>query len=162
MTKKRQRTEKSKYKHQSTGDYCTCAAYIAEIMCMRNAQNKNKGSLPYKFWNTKPWDWTFKRQLFLANKVLKKYSESVVLRAINSPEAKSIFSLSNKRLISIIVKYKKIVDKEQEREIKPSQIVDNPQIRKNTFGKKTTLSKLRSLDKDGKKSDEKKIDKENN
>ena len=43
----RKRTEKSKYKHQSTGEHCTCAAYIAEIMCMKYAQFKNKGSLPY-------------------------------------------------------------------------------------------------------------------
>ena len=42
----RKRTEKSKYRHESTGDYCTCAAYVAEIMCKRNAENKNVGSLP--------------------------------------------------------------------------------------------------------------------
>ena len=30
--KKRKRTHKSKYKHETTGDHCTCAAYIAEII----------------------------------------------------------------------------------------------------------------------------------
>ena len=72
--KKRKRTEKSKYKHESTGEYCTCSAYVAEIMCRKNAENKNVGSLPYKFWSKKPWDWTFKRQLFAANKILKDKS----------------------------------------------------------------------------------------
>ena len=71
MTKKRKRSNKSKYKHESTGDYCTCAQYVAAIMCQRNAERKNQGSLPYKFWNKKPWDWTYKKQLFVANKVLK-------------------------------------------------------------------------------------------
>ena len=59
---KRKRTAKSKYTHQPTGDYCTCAAYIAEVICIRNAEFKNEGSLPDKFWNKKPWNWTFKRQ----------------------------------------------------------------------------------------------------
>ena len=66
---KRKRTEKSKYKHQSTGDHCTCAAYVAEIMCMKYAEYKNVGSLPFKFWSVKPWDWTFKKQLIAANKI---------------------------------------------------------------------------------------------
>ena len=47
-----------------------------------------RGSLPFKFWNKKPWDWTFKKQLFLANKLIKKYSEIIVVRAVNSEEFK--------------------------------------------------------------------------
>ena len=92
--KKRKRTTKSKYKHESTGDYCTCAAYVAEIMCKRNAERKNQGSLPHKFWNKKPWDWTFKKQMFAANKILKeqKITEQALVKAIHSDEFKSIFS----------------------------------------------------------------------
>ena len=92
---KRKRSDKSKYKHESTGDYCTCAAYVAEIMCKRNAESKNVGSLPYKFWSKKPWDWTFKRQLFAANKLLNKYSEEALVKAINSSEFRGIFSLNH-------------------------------------------------------------------
>ena len=88
---KRRRTEKSKYKHESTGDHCTCAAYVAEIMCKRNAESKNEGSLPYKFWSKKPWNWTFKRQLFAANKLLKKYSEEALVKAVGSSEFRGIF-----------------------------------------------------------------------
>ena len=95
--KKRKRTEKSKYKHQSTGEYCTCAAYVAEMMCMRNAENKNQGSLPYKFWSKKPWDWTFKRQMIAANRILKdhKISEQALVKAILSDDFKGIFSLNH-------------------------------------------------------------------
>ena len=50
---KRKRTEKSKYKHQSTGDHCTCSSYLAELMCLRLAEYKNEGNLTYKFWNKK-------------------------------------------------------------------------------------------------------------
>lgn len=142
---KRERTEKSKYRHQSTGDYCTCAAYVAEIMCMRNAENKNQGSLPYKFWNRKPWDWTFKRQLFAARKLLKTYSEAALVKAIHSDEFRGIFSLNNPRALPIIKKYAKIVEEEQNKQ-QQLQITENPVARKKTYGKKSSLNKLRSLE----------------
>lgn len=142
---KRQRTEKSKYRHQSTGDYCTCAAYVAEIMCMRNAENKNQGSLPYKFWSKKPWDWTFKRQLFAARKLLKTFSEAALVKAIHSDEFRSIFSLNNPRALPIIKKYAKIVQEEQDKQ-QQLEVTENPIARKKTYGKKSSLNKLRSIE----------------
>ena len=148
---KRQRTEKSKYRHQSTGDYCTCAAYVAEIMCMRNAENKNQGSLPYKFWSKKPWDWTFKRQLFAAKKLLKTFSEAALVKAIHSDEFRSIFSLNNPRALPTIKKYAKIVEEEQDKQ-QQLEVTENPIARKKTYGKKSSLNKLRSIE--GGKKDE--------
>lgn len=142
---KRERTEKSKYRHQSTGDYCTCAAYVAEIMCMRNAEHKNQGSLPYKFWNRKPWDWTFKRQLFAARKLLKTYSEAALVKAIHSDEFRGIFSLNNPRALPIIKKYAYQLEQEQNKK-QELEITENATIRKKTYGKKSSLNKLRSLE----------------
>ena len=120
--KKRKRTHKSKYKHESTGDYCTCAAYVAEIMCKRNAEKKNKGSLPFKFWNKKPWNWTFKRQMNAAHKLLKDYDEEVLVKAVNSSEFRGIFSLNHPKATRIIKYYQllsnKQSDKKQEIEVK--------------------------------------------
>lgn len=146
---KRKRTDKSKYKHQSTGDHCTCAAYIAEIMCMKYAEFKNVGSLPFKFWNVKPWDWTFKKQLFAARKLIKEYGEEAVVKAIHSKEWGKIFSLNNKRAIPIIKKYRKIVEEEKNKEIQELDIQENATSRKASFGKKSKLSKLRNLKFDG-------------
>lgn len=146
---KRKRTEKSKYKHQSTGDYCTCAAYIAEIMCMKNAENKNQGSLPYKFWSVKPWDWTFKRQLFCARKLLKTFSEKAMVKAIHSEEFKNIFSLNNPRVIPILNKYEKLVKQEEEK-VQTLDVKEDASARKKTYGKASKLNKLRGLD-NGKK-----------
>lgn len=143
--KKRQRTEKSKYKHQSTGDYCTCAAYIAEIMCMRNAEHKNVGSLPYKFWNHKPWDWTFKRQVFEARKLLKKFPEAAVVKAIHSDEFRGIFSLNNKRALGIIAKYATIVEQTTQ-SVQQLEVVEQPTTRTATFGRKSILSKIRGIE----------------
>jgi hypothetical protein len=148
---KRKRTEKSKYKHQSTGDYCTCASYLAELMCLRLAEHKNEGKLGYKFWNKKPWDWTFKQQLFTANALIKKYGETAVVKAVISPYLSKVFSLKNKRVIPEIIKQSKILEenKESKQEL---EIKEKPTIRKKTYGKKSKLNKLRGLD--GKKENE--------
>ncbi len=148
---KRKRTEKSKYKHQSTGDYCTCASYLAELMCLRLAEHKNEGKLGYKFWNKKPWDWTFKQQLFTANTLIKKYGELAVVKAINSPYLSKVFSLKNKRVVPEINRQLKLIkdneDKKQELDVK-----EEAKTRKKTYGKKSKLNKLRGLD--GKKESE--------
>lgn len=151
---KRQRTEKSKYKHVSTGDYCTCAAYIAEMMCFKIAEAKGISGLPFKFWNIKPWDWTFKKQLMLANSLVKKYGEKCLIKAIRSDSFKSIFSLSHPWVIDILEKTKKELKKQEEIEKKKpivsesKPIVPNGELtkRKKTFGKNTTISKLRNKD----------------
>lgn len=143
---KRKRTEKSKYKHESTGDYCTCAAYVAEIMCKRNAENKNVGSLPYKFWNKKPWDWTFKKQLFAARKILKDHSEEAVVKAINSDEFKGIFSLNHPKVIGIIRKCELLLEEERSRPKQEIEVKKNAKTRKKSYGGKNILNKLRKLE----------------
>ncbi len=140
---KRKRTEKSKYKHQSTGDHCTCAAYLAEMMCLRLAEYKNEGNLTYKFWNKKPWDWTFKQQLFAANKLIKQYGEKAVLRAVL--EKKSIFSLKNKQMLPEIKRQADAIKKQTSEEEK-LDIKKNAKNRKKSYGKKSALDKLRKLD----------------
>lgn len=146
---KRKRTEKSKYKHTSTGDYCTCAAYLAEMMCLRLAEHKNEGNLTHKFWNKKPWDWTFKQQLFTANSLIKKYGELAVVKAVNSPFLSKVFSLKNKRVVPEIKRQLKIIE-EQANKNQELDVKEKPTPRKKSYGKKTGLSKLRGL-KDGKK-----------
>ena len=122
---------------------------------MKNAEYQNKGSLPYKFWNVKPWGWTFKRQLLLANKLLKIYDETAVVKAINSDEFKRIFSLSNARAENIIEKYQAIVDTQNANLEKVEPITIKPQEdiieRKTTYGKKSLLSQLRSIESNGEK-----------
>jgi len=143
---KRKRTEKSKYKHESTGDHCTCAAYVAEIMCKRNAENKNVGSLPYKFWNKKPWDWTFKKQLWAAGKLLKDFSEEALVKAIHSDDFKRIFSLNHPKVVGIISKYELLLSKEKDKPKQEININNNASTRKKSFGGKNILNKLRKIE----------------
>lgn len=141
---KRQRTEKRKYKHTTTGDYCTCAAYIAEMMCLRLAEYKKISGLAFKFWNNKPWDWTFKRQMMVANKLIKEYGESLIIKSLNSNELKGIFSLTHPKVRQILEKNKLSF---KEIELKPVEKIETNVATRNTaFGKKSQLSKLRKLD----------------
>lgn len=153
MLKKRKRSNKSKYKHKTTGDHCTCAAYVAEIMCLRNAQNKNKGSLPYKFWNKKPWNWTFKRQLLAATKLLKEYPEEVLVKAVDSPEFSRIFSLNNSKALPIIKKYNVEHQNSQKKEKQELDVKEKATTRKKSFGSKSKLDKLRSIERGEKESE---------
>jgi hypothetical protein len=149
---KRKRTDKSKYKHQSTGDHCTCAAYLAEMMCLRLAEYKNEGNLNYKFWNKKPWDWTFKQQLFTATKLIKTYGEKAVVKAVL--QQKSIFSLKNRRLIPEIKKQMTIIEQERNKPKQDLKINEEAKTRKKSYGKKSGLNKLRGLDNGKKESQE--------
>tara|TARA_R100000808_G_scaffold24652_1_gene57380 strand:- start:267 stop:728 length:462 start_codon:yes stop_codon:yes gene_type:complete len=153
MLKKRKRSDKSRYKHKTTGDHCTCAAYIAEIMCLRNAENKNKGSLPYKFWNKKPWNWTFKRQLLAATRLLKEYPEEVLVKAVDSPEFSRIFSLNSPRALPIIKKYNIEHQNSQGKEKQELDIKEEATTRKKSFGNKSKLDKLRSIERGEKESE---------
>jgi hypothetical protein len=159
--KKRKRTEKSKYKHDSTGDYCTCAAYVAEVMCRKNAENRNEGALPYKFWSKKPWDWTFKRQLIIANKLVKDFSELAVAKAVNSPEFNRIFSLNHPKAKDIIKKYHIIVLQDEAKPKEEIKHVENAEHRKTSYGKKKNiLQKLRNIENGEEEGDGEKGDKE--
>lgn len=143
---RRKHTQKSKYKHESTGDYCTCAAYVAEIMCKRNAENKNEGSLPYKFWNRKPWNWTFRRQLYAANNLIKGFSEEALVKAINSDDFRGIFSLNHPKVLGIIRKCQLLLDEEKAKPKQEINVNKDAKIRKKTYGGKSILNKLRKIE----------------
>ena len=147
--KKRKRTNKSKYKHESTGDYCTCAAYVAEIMCKKRAEHNNQGSLSFKFWNNEPWKRIFQFQMRLATQILKdkNITERALVKAVNSDDFKraNIFSLKHPKAIGIIRRYQLLLDKETE----PKQSVEvkkDAKHRKAKFGKKNILDTLRKLE----------------
>jgi hypothetical protein len=139
-------TDKRRYKSPSGGDYVTCAQYVAEAVCTRMAEKENIGSQSYKFWNTPKWKKVFQYQVVLAHRLLRKYPEAAVVRAVHSPECKRMYSLRYPLLEKVIQKYQAIIDKENE-STKTIDFKENAAIRKNrTHGKKTKLQKLRELD----------------
>lgn len=142
----RNRSDKSKYKSPSTGEYCTAAQYIAEIVCQRQAEKDNVGTPAYKFWNTEKWKKSYTHQIILANRLVKEYDERAIIKALNSGRGRSIYSLRFPGLEDMIVKEQLALKRSDgEESIKLEDIDTNSKPRK-PFGKKSGMSKLRDLD----------------
>ena len=83
----KEQSEKHKYKHIHTGEYCTFEAYVAEYIVLRKNQKTNTDRPSYKFWTKgDPNHWVWMKQLNAARALAKKYSEEAVLSAIKSPD----------------------------------------------------------------------------
>lgn len=151
MTK--ERTEKSKYKHMSTGEYCTCAAYVAEVMCTRQAEFKGSGSLPYKFWNTAKWKWPFMRQTMVATELIKEFSEKALVRALGKISKKT-FSLNGKNVKYKVQQEQLLLDQEAKRESQKLDINNDNTFRKSPRRKNSRFNSLRNLENGKEKSEE--------
>ena len=152
MTQKKQNIQK--YKSISTGEPCSAAQYIAELVCLRRAERENKGSLSYKFWNTGD---LYQIQVRVAHKLIKKYGEKAILHYLNSPSGSNVYSLgflhkSKKFVLALdfvkagIEKSKKITDAE---ELRPKKVVEEPKGEfksRKVPNKKTLLSRIRKAD----------------
>ena len=139
-------TDKSRYKSPSTGDYCTCAQYIAEIVCSRVAEKENVGTQSHKFWNTPKWRKMYQYQVVLANRLIKKYLEAAVVKAVNSPECRRMYSLRFPPLETIIKKYQKIIEHQSQNTTTIEVKEDSVSRPTKSYGKKSRLQKLRELD----------------
>ena len=132
------------YKHKTTGQPCNSAQYIAEIVCLREAEKANVGRPAYALWNTEKWKKKYQSQVTKAYQLLKKYSDKAIINALNSPRGKSIYSLRVKNLEYLIKTSQKSLDK-----INPSVIDynDNTQSKPpKPYGQESIINKLRKLD----------------
>lgn len=100
----------SKY---SPGKQVSAGQYIAEIMCEKFAKTKGK-ELSIQFWKNKDWAKHFKLQLFKAQSLLKLYSPTAIIKAINSKDAKYIYSLGNQKIDTLIEREETILKQQRE------------------------------------------------
>lgn len=131
----------SKY---SNGKNVSAAQYITEIICEKKAK-LNKQDLHYRFWVNKQWEKFYKDQIASANKLLKKYSDTAIIRALNSFKAQKIYSLRAPFLVPIIEAEEQILQSEN---TELSLNLNRPE--KVVFGtlkqKHNIISKLKDLD----------------
>ena len=135
------------YKHKTTGQECNAAQYIAEMVCLREAEKQRVGRPAYALWNTEKWQKKFKSQVTKAYNLLKKYSDKAIINVLNSYKGKKIYSLRVKFLEPIIEKEQEAIDKIEAKEIKEIKYEDNTlQKPRKSFGNQSLFSKLESLD----------------
>ena len=104
------------YKHVTTGQPCNAAQYIAEMVCLREAERFNEGRPGYKLWNTKKWQSKFKSQVTKAYQLLKKYTDKAIIGALKSDRGRSIYSLRVKSLEGLIVQEQKRIDNQPKKD----------------------------------------------
>lgn len=142
----KQQTDLKKYRSPSTGDFCTAAQYIAEIICQRIADKDKLGTLAYKFWNQDKWKKTYIRQVSLANKLVKEYGDDFV-RFIKSKSGKFIISLGMRDIKQRFEKFRKTLDKpdpDDTIEVKKSERLEYKS--RQSFGSKTLVQRIKEVD----------------
>jgi hypothetical protein len=152
----KEQSEKYKYKHIHTGEYCTYEAYVAEFLVLRRAEKLKLDKPSYKFWTKgDPNHWLWMKQLNAARALAKKYSEEAVLSAIKSADFNKylLIGLQNGRgwKINPIVEpiidkhHKAILAKKASESTEYSEVKDNPVRRSSVHTtKKSIMNSLRN------------------
>src|SRR5687768_13944757 len=96
----KERSEKSRYHSRYSEGFVSGGQYVCELICERKAQSLKK-ELPIRFWKLDEWASYFRSQINTAHKLIKKYDEKAVIRALNNPKAKRIYSLRAPFLVPI-------------------------------------------------------------
>lgn len=133
----------SKY---SNGKSVSAAQYITELICEHKAKIDKK-DLHYRFWVNKEWAAFYRNQIATANKLVKKYDPSAIIKAINNKRSERTYSLRSPYLIKIIdQEQKKINSKPAEQQTTSyDRNVDSSKRRKSN-SKKNILSRLEEID----------------
>lgn len=131
----------SKY---SNGKTVSAAQYITEIICEKKAKIDKK-DLHYRFWINPEWEKFYKDQIATAYKLLKKYSDTAIVRGLNNQKAERIYSLRAPHLPPIIEQEEQRIQNENQ-----SLSLELKRSEKVTFGNKTVksniISKLKDLE----------------
>ena len=138
-----QRSNASKFKSPSTGEYCTTAQYIAEILIQRKAERENKGSLSYKFWN-KTQKKSYTIQIQAVSKLINEFGERKVYDYIVNKN-KRVFSAMPKWVKESVKKHIIPIEKISQ-DAEPIRDIDINTKPRKTFGKQTLFSRLNSVE----------------
>lgn len=134
---------RSKY---SNNKMVSAAQYITEIICEKRAIFLNK-DIGYKFWTNKEWASYYKNQISSAIKLLKKYSDTAIVKALNNKSASKIYSLRAPHLVAIIEEEEKKILSQNTTFTKSLDRTKSINFSKKDFqNKKNIISKLKDLD----------------
>lgn len=133
----------SKY---SNGKSVSAAQYITELICEKMAK-KDKKDLHYRFWTTPEWEKYYRNQITSAHALLKKYTDTAIIRALNNPKTAKIYSLRAPHLAPIIEEEQRKLDAENKNLTLDLTRIDNVKFgTKNNKQTKNIFSKLKDID----------------
>jgi len=123
----------------------SAAQYITELICEKLAKIENK-DLHYRFWLNKEWSTYYKNQIASAHKLLKKYPDAAIIKALTNPKASKIYSLRAPHLISIIEQEEKKLTALLSQQPKVNTRKEDVAYRKNINASPSIISKLKDLE----------------
>lgn len=131
----------------SNGKEVTAAQYITELICEKKAK-LNKEDLHYRFWVTKKWAVFYKNQIATANQLTKKYDAIAIVRALNSPKTKNMYSLRAPFFTKVVEEEAQKLNAQNTEMTQNIERKENKKFLKATFHpkKKSIISKLKELD----------------
>lgn len=135
----------SKY---SNNKEVSAAQYITELICEHKAK-KDKLDLHYRFWLNKEWSSYYRNQIATAYKLVKKYDDVAIVRALKNPKAAKIYSLRAPHLTPIIEEEQTKLSAENKNLTIELNRVENIKFRSsatNNNNKKNIFSKLKDID----------------
>jgi hypothetical protein len=137
---------KSKYISKYSNDKPVSAAqYITELICEKLAKIENK-DLHYRFWLNKEWSTYYKNQIASAHKLLKKYPDAAIIRALSNPKASKIYSLRAPHLVSIIEQEERKLNALLSQTPKVNSRKEDVAYRQNINISSNIISKLKDLE----------------
>lgn len=133
----------SKY---SNNKEVSAAQYITELIC-ENKAKKDKLDLHYRFWLNKEWASYYRNQIASAYKLVKKYDDAAIVRALKNPKAAKIYSLRAPHLTPIIEEEQQKLDAENKNLTLDLTRVENVKFGTTTNKRnKNIFSKLKDID----------------
>ena len=160
----KQWSETHRYKHQTTGEYCTSEAFIAEYLILRWTEEFKMEKPSYKFWTKgDKYHRPFMKNMKAAQGLLKKYDHATILAAIRSKHFEKIYHIGlnaggprgwkyNPVAIEAIKKYHKehtdflkmCEESTKDVEIQEQESKDLKQRKKHYNSKKGSINRLRN------------------
>jgi len=142
-----QKSKMKKYPSKySNGKSVSAPQYITELICEKRAKYLSK-DLGYKFWTNKEWSVFYRNQIASANKLLKTFSDTAIIKALNNPKTSKIYSLRAPHLVAIIEMEEKILMSQNTTLTKKLERKDDIDFHQKQFkNKRNIISKLKDLD----------------
>jgi hypothetical protein len=129
----------------SNEKFVSASQYVTEMICEKKAKI-DKEDLHHRFWTNKKWSSFFRNQIATANKLISKYGDKAVIRALKNPKTERIYSLRAPHLLPIIEQEAELVSKENNALTKSLERKENVSHRQSANNPKNILSKLEDID----------------
>lgn len=141
------RTDKSTFKSIYSDGFVTPAQYLTEALCFLIARKRGK-NLSDKFWEDEEWAKFFRRQIALANELLKEYDIKAILSALKDRRIKNkIRSLGAKFMIVPVIKeYQKQLNYQDSKDLEITPRAETTKKPRKPSGNKSILSRLKDID----------------